>query len=172
MTALRSETHEAASAVAHLLVHDLFDAQRFHDVRVELRMGAHGADLFAQQLTDRAVELRADLLRLVAHVQHRDGLGTFVRFLLTHNHVKKKTNKSETKLRPLKRRSSSKVHIAKKENCTEQSIATPHLKTSKHANERGLASSILSQHHNNLRVRENELNGNVERNQTVAVSSA
>ena len=55
--------------VAHLLVHDVLDLQRLEHVRVELWMYERVADAHLDELLDGALELGADLLRLVGDVE-------------------------------------------------------------------------------------------------------
>ena len=59
----------SSGKVLHLLVHDVVDAERLHDVRHKLGVDVGVADLVVKQLADRPFGLGRYLLRLVADVQ-------------------------------------------------------------------------------------------------------
>jgi hypothetical protein len=60
------------SMTKYLLVKDVLNLQRLDDVGDKLGVDVGVPDALVQQLTNCALVLRADLLWLVAHVQHWD----------------------------------------------------------------------------------------------------
>ena len=71
------------------MVHNVLYLERLDDVRDKLGVDVSLADTFMQQLPDGALVLGADLLWLVAHIQHRRGAYTNTLSLIPNAFLRK-----------------------------------------------------------------------------------
>lgn len=71
-------SHAQKCPLSYLLIHDIIDKERVHDVRLELRMDVSVTDFLMEQLTDGALMLGADLLGFVGDIELGNFVGAFV----------------------------------------------------------------------------------------------